>query len=54
VIGLSNFDSPFHIIRMLDAGARGYIHKGAKPEELLMAIKTVLNNGVYLSKGLIA
>ncbi|MCM4153116.1 DNA-binding response regulator [Arenibacter sp. N53] len=49
VIGLSTFNQHSFIQKMLDNGASGYILKNATHEELVFAIKTVLNGKKYLS-----
>ena len=36
-------------IRMLKAGASGYLHKDSAPEVLIEAIRTIQNGGEYLS-----
>lgn len=48
VIILSMHASEEFITRALEAGARGYVLKGATPEELEAAIRAVADNGMYL------
>ena len=48
VIGLSAFTDQRYICEMLDAGASGYITKAAAGEQLLRAIRTVLQGQKYL------
>lgn len=49
IIGLSSFNQPSFIQKMLDNGASGYVLKNATLEELLTAIKTVLDGKTFLS-----
>ena len=39
--------------QMFDAGAQGYVLKQGEPEELVRAIRTVLDGGPFLSPGLL-
>jgi DNA-binding NarL/FixJ family response regulator len=41
-------------IRVLRAGAAGYLHKGTSPHTVLAAIRTVLDGGKYISPTLAA
>ena len=41
-----------YVVRALEAGARGYISKGAKAEELVEAVNTVVGGGRYLERDL--
>jgi DNA-binding NarL/FixJ family response regulator len=50
VLALSMHDESLYAERMLRAGASGYITKQQPPEELVKAIRQVLNNQVYVSK----
>ena len=50
VLALSMYDNEGSIIRMLKAGARGYILKDCDPAELKKAIEAVLNTGFYYSE----
>ena len=50
VLALSMLDDEASIIRMLRAGARGYILKDSEPEELERAIEAVLQKGFYHSE----
>lgn len=47
VIALSMYDDEISVIKMIRAGARGYILKYAEPTELVSAIKTVFESGFY-------
>lgn len=49
VIALSMYDDEKSIIRMIKAGASGYLLKESKPAELLHAINTVHQEGFYHS-----
>ena len=49
VIALSMHSSRRFVTEMLKAGASGYILKECLFDELLEAIRTVLNGGIYLS-----
>ena len=50
VIGLSMHDSPSVIDAFIQAGASGYVMKDADHAELLLAIRTVFDNGTFLCK----
>lgn len=50
VLALSMFSDENTIIRMLKLGAKGYIMKTAEPEELHLALKSVLQKNFYLSE----
>lgn len=47
VIALSNYNEDSLIIDMLEAGADGYLLKNTNPQELLLAIKTVMEDHKY-------
>ena len=49
VIALSMYDDEKSIIRMIKAGARGYVLKDAEPTELRKAFDDVMNKGYYYS-----
>jgi two-component system invasion response regulator UvrY len=49
VIALSMNDDEKSIIRMIKAGARGYVLKDAEPTELRKAFDDVINKGYYYS-----
>jgi DNA-binding NarL/FixJ family response regulator len=51
VLGLTMHESPEYLARMLDAGAAGYVLKGASSEELVTAIRSVWLGGLYVSAG---
>lgn len=50
VLALSMYDNEAAVIRMLQAGAKGYILKDCEPTELLMAITSLINKGFYYSE----
>jgi len=50
VLALSTMDSEDSILRMLRAGARGYLHKDADPDELKAAFNAVLALGYYYNE----
>ena len=50
ILAISLHDESLYAERMLRAGSSGYITKQQPPEELVNAIRQVLNKGVYVSK----
>jgi DNA-binding NarL/FixJ family response regulator len=50
VLALSMFEDDKAVIRMIKSGAGGYVLKESKPRELLEAIKTINNKGVYINE----
>lgn len=50
VLTLSMFSDENTIIRMLKLGAKGYIMKTAEPEELQLALNSVVEKNFYLSE----
>ncbi len=50
ILAISMHDESLYAERMLRAGAHGYITKQRPPEELVQAIRSVLDNRVYVSK----
>jgi len=50
ILVVSMHEETIHAERMLRAGAGGYITKQQPPEELVKAIRQVLNHRVYLSR----
>jgi len=50
VIALSVMDDESAIIRMLKSGARGYLLKNSKPDELKQALDTVTSKGYYFNE----
>lgn len=49
ILALSNFDEISYVESMIRAGAKGYILKNIEPSQLLIAMKTVLSDGMYYS-----
>lgn len=52
VICLSSFDSPYEVAELLDSGASGYLIKSASLEEILTAIRKVIEGKIYLDEQL--
>ncbi|MBI2862251.1 MAG: response regulator transcription factor [Chloroflexi bacterium] len=52
VVVLTMHDSQEHFFRLLHAGASGYLLKGASKDELLSAIRSAAQGGVFLHPGL--
>ena len=52
VLMLSMHPEDQYAIRALKAGASGYITKGSAPEELVRAVKRILQGGKYVSSSL--
>ena len=50
VLGLTMHEEPSYIVKMLEAGASGYLLKNAGREELLSAIHTVAKGDSYFSQ----
>jgi DNA-binding NarL/FixJ family response regulator len=49
VIALSFYGDKRYVENMLDAGASGYVHKGAAADELVRAVRAVMHGKHYLS-----
>ncbi len=49
ILGLSTFNQGLYIKKMMENGASGYILKNSSKEELLKAIHTVNNGGIFFS-----
>jgi DNA-binding NarL/FixJ family response regulator len=47
---LSMHDEPLYVTQALNAGAQGYVSKGASPDELLTAIRKVSEGGRYIEQ----
>ena len=54
VLIFSQHTEAIYATRALENGARGYISKNANPEELLVAVETILNGGVAIEKDVAA
>jgi two-component system response regulator NreC len=48
VVALTIHEDEEYFFKMLQAGVNGYVPKRAAPEELLIAIRTTIEGGVYL------
>ena len=49
ILMLSMYDESLYALRALRAGARGYVMKGEAMDQILTAIRKVLNGDIYLS-----
>jgi len=49
ILGLSTFNQGLYIKKMMENGASGYILKNSTKEELIKAIHTVRDGGIYFS-----
>ena len=54
VLIFSMHTTPLYIARAMQAGAKGYVSKGASADELVEAIRHVMNGGKYVEKELAA
>lgn len=52
ILVMSNLDEAIYAERCLKAGARGYLMKNASADELLNALQTITNHGIYTSDNL--
>jgi DNA-binding NarL/FixJ family response regulator len=52
VLALSMFDDDMAILKMVKAGAGGYVLKESKPAELFKAINEIRINGVYINEAI--
>jgi len=50
ILALSMHDDEYHILKMLHAGAKGYLLKSAEPEEIINAIITVYKSNYYFNE----
>jgi DNA-binding NarL/FixJ family response regulator len=50
ILALSTMESEQAILRMIRAGARGYLHKDAEPAEMKQAFADVLDLGYYYNE----
>lgn len=51
VLVLSMYDDEEIVVRCLNAGASGYVQKGAQFSQLVQALEVVEGGGIYLSPG---
>jgi DNA-binding NarL/FixJ family response regulator len=49
ILVLSTYDEAIYAERMLAVGANGYLTKFATPEQILLALRRVLDGGIYVS-----
>jgi two-component system, NarL family, invasion response regulator UvrY len=49
ILALTMMDDDFAIVKMLKAGAKGYVLKDAEPAELKTALYSVVNKGFYFN-----
>ena len=54
VLIFSMHTTPLYVARALQAGAKGYISKGAGAEELVEAIRAIMDGGKYVERELAA
>jgi DNA-binding NarL/FixJ family response regulator len=47
VLALSMFHDEISVIKMVRAGARGFIPKDSEPDELIKAVEAILSRGTY-------
>jgi DNA-binding NarL/FixJ family response regulator len=52
VLALSMHSDKWSVEKMLKAGARGYMLKHSASDELVHAIRSVMNDGIYVSSSL--
>ncbi|HWE47916.1 MAG TPA: response regulator transcription factor [Caulobacteraceae bacterium] len=52
VLVFSMHAEPLYVVRAMAAGARGFVSKGAAPEELLTAVRRVVAGGKYIESDL--
>ncbi|MBB5622991.1 DNA-binding NarL/FixJ family response regulator [Pedobacter cryoconitis] len=52
ILMLSTIDEGQYIIKVMKAGASGYLLKDSEPEEIIMAIREVYEKGFYFNKHL--
>jgi two-component system, NarL family, invasion response regulator UvrY len=50
IIGISINNQPTYARNLLQLGAKGYVTKNSSPEEMIKAIVTVANGGIYICK----
>lgn len=50
ILALSMYDTEFNVIKMIRAGADGYVLKDAEPAELEKALNTIYTEGYYHSE----
>jgi DNA-binding NarL/FixJ family response regulator len=48
VLVISMYDNPIYVIRILEAGALGYVSKNAPPEQVLEAVRRIAGGRTYV------
>jgi two-component system, NarL family, invasion response regulator UvrY len=51
VLMLTMYDTELTLVRLVQAGVRGFLKKDVHPDELKYAIRSVVENGYYYSQG---
>lgn len=54
IVVLSGEEDPVVVRHVIDEGAKGFIHKSASPQELILAIRAVLGGGAYVPPKVLA
>ena len=49
VLMYTRFPEEHYAVRTLRAGAAGYLHKGADPDQIVLAVRTLAGGGTYLT-----
>ena len=49
VLIYTRFPEEHYAVRTLRAGASGYLHKGADPDQIVLAVRTLAGGGTYLT-----
>ncbi len=49
VLFYTRFPEEHYAVRTLRAGASGYLHKGADPDEIISAVRTLAGGGTYIT-----
>ncbi|HAR42185.1 MAG TPA: DNA-binding response regulator [Bdellovibrionales bacterium] len=52
ILILTQFAEAIYLRRLLEAGAKGYVLKSARGEELISALRAVMNGGMYIDPSL--
>ena len=49
ILMYTRFPEEHYAVRTLRAGASGYLHKGADPDQIVLAVRTLAGGGTYLT-----
>ena len=49
ILMYTRFPEEHYAVRTLRAGASGYLHKGADPDQIVLAVRTLASGGTYLT-----